>query len=240
MSLVEHFGRNTKGRDIAAGDIHGMFHLLTELLHLVSFDPDVDRLFCTGDLVDRGRESNCVLTWLEHPWFHTVRGNHDDYAIRWPQGAVDAATYISNGGLWNIENPPELQQRIAHALERLPIAIEVETTAGVVGIVHADCPVPSWRDFVTSLTEAQFPPEKRDHLVSLAMWSRARIQALDPSGVGDIHAIVVGHTPVRGYSALGNVHYIDTGAVFDDGYFTLLDLASLTPVHPPARELHWD
>jgi serine/threonine protein phosphatase 1 len=106
----------------------------------------------------------------------------------------------------------------------------------MVGIVHADCPVTSWKDFVTCLADPAFPPQRREHLTSLAIWSRARIQALDPSGVGDIHAIVVGHTPLERYSVLGNVHFIDTGAVFDDGHFTLLHLADLTPLHPPARE----
>jgi serine/threonine protein phosphatase 1 len=239
MIFVEHFGRNTRGRDIVVGDVHGMFTVLSQVLDLVSFDPDGDRLFCTGDLVDRGRESNRVLEWLASPWFHPARGNHDDYAIRWPEGAVDAATYLANGGAWNIENPPELQQRISDALGQLPIAIEVETEAGVVGIVHAGCPLPSWRDFVTRLSSVQVGNNERKHLADLAMWSRARIQAMDPSPVGDIHAVVVGHTPVSGHSTLGNVHYIDTGAVFEGGHFTLLDLASLTPAYPAPRELDW-
>ena len=239
MVTVQHFGRNTRGRDLVAGDVHGMFSPLSGLLHIVGFDPDVDRLFCTGDLVDRGPESQRVLEWLAYPWFHPARGNHDDYAIRWPEGTVNAVIYLSNGGVWNIENPPELQRHISEALDHLPIAIEVETAAGVVGIVHADCPLPSWRDFVARLSSVNVPNEEREHLAQLAMWSRARIQAMDPSPVGDIHAVVVGHTPVSGHSTLGNVHYIDTGAVFEGGHFTLLDLASLTPVYPAPREIDW-
>nr|WP_233874927.1 metallophosphoesterase [Paraburkholderia adhaesiva] len=239
MFHCEHFGRNTRGRDFAVGDIHGMFSALSQLLDIVGFNLDVDRLFCTGDLVDRGPESPRALEWLARPWFHPVRGNHDDFAIRWPQGTVDAATYLSNGGAWNIDNPPELQQRISDALDQLPIAIEVETEAGLIGIIHADCPLPSWRDFVTRLSEGHVSDEEHEHLARLAMWSRARLMALDPSGVGDIHAVVVGHTPVKGHSTLGNVHYIDTGAVFEDGYFTLLDLTSLTPAYPPSRVLDW-
>ncbi|MBB5409242.1 serine/threonine protein phosphatase 1 [Paraburkholderia sp. HC6.4b] len=239
MIFHEHFARNTKGRDLVAGDIHGMFSALSRVLDVVGFDRDADRLFCTGDLVDRGPESDRVLEWLNYPWFHPVRGNHDDYTIRWPRGTVDAATYLSNSGGWNIENVPELQQRFSDALDRLPVAIEVETEAGMVGIVHADCPVPSWRDFVTRLGSAKVPAEEREHLAQLAIWARARILALDPSCVRDIHAVVVGHTPVSRHGTLGNVHYIDTGAVFEGGHFTLLDLASLTPVYPAASEPNW-
>ncbi|WP_233874160.1 metallophosphoesterase [Paraburkholderia adhaesiva] len=232
MFFVERFDRNTRGRDLAVGDVHGMYTVLSQLLQASGFDPAVDRLFCTGDLVDRGPESARVLEWLDTPWFHSVRGNHDDFAIRFPEGTVNATTYLANGGAWNLANPAALQRRISAALDQLPIAIEVETAAGVIGIIHADCPLPSWQDFVTRMTDIRVADEEHDHLANLAMWSRARLMAQDPSGVGDIHAVVAGHTPVVEYSTLGNVHFIDTGAVFDGGHFTLLDIASLTPVVP--------
>jgi serine/threonine protein phosphatase 1 len=51
-------------------------------------------------------------------------------------------------------------------------------------------------------------------VAALCMASRERIAALDDSGVMDVDRVFVGHTPVRAPVSLGNVHYIDTGAVF--------------------------
>ena len=38
-----------------------------------------------------------------------------------------------------------------HRIGALPIAIEVETRAGAVGIVHADCPFYSWQELIAEL-----------------------------------------------------------------------------------------
>ena len=42
--------------------------------------------------------------------------------------------------------------------------------------------------------------------------------------------MVVGHTTVSEYRQCENVHLIDTGATYQTGYFTILDLDTLTPV----------
>ena len=60
----------------------------------VFFDDRYDRVFATGDLVDRGPNSIEALEYLEKPWFHSVRGNHDDSAVRFPLGRMDTSRYI--------------------------------------------------------------------------------------------------------------------------------------------------
>ncbi|WP_429180040.1 hypothetical protein [Aeromonas salmonicida] len=80
---------------------------------------------------------------------------------------------------------------------------------------------------------------------NVCLWSRRRIERLDESGVEDLVALVVGHTPVGRPTRLGNVYYIDTGGWYPDegGYFTLLDLNTLMPVaqghpdEPPERAM---
>jgi serine/threonine protein phosphatase 1 len=69
---------------------------------------------------------------------------------------------------------------------------------------------------------------------NVCLWSRRRIERLDESGVEDLVALVVGHTPVGRPARLGNVYYIDTGGWYPDegGYFTLLDLHTLMPLPP--------
>ncbi len=48
------FGKNSSGRDFVVGDIHGSFGALEQLLQRLNFDPDCDRVFAVGDLIDRG------------------------------------------------------------------------------------------------------------------------------------------------------------------------------------------
>ncbi|MDN8081182.1 metallophosphoesterase [Burkholderia multivorans] len=240
MSFVKRFGKNTEGHDYVVGDIHGHFSGLEAALSSIGFQIDRDRLFSVGDLVDRGPESDRVLDWLNKRWFHAVRGNHEDMAIRWPNGNMDAGNYAANGGSWNIANPPITQREIALNLSELPIAIEVETEQGLVGIVHADCPFPSWRDFVVSLDDAHMSNSLRKAVFEVALWSRERIQSEDQSSVSDVRAVVVGHTPLKRAAVLGNVHYIDTGEWLRDGHFTFLELEDLrfTPASSP--KLDWE
>lgn len=239
MSFVQRFERNTVGRDFAVGDIHGHFKALETVLEGVGFDRAKDRLFSVGDLVDRGPDSELSLDWIDEPWFHAVRGNHEDMAIRWPSGNMDAANYAANGGSWNVSNPRHASLAYSWAFDALPVAIEVETEGGKVGIVHADCPFPTWRDFVVSLDDESMSNKMRKAVFEAALWSRERIQDEDRSGVPDIRALIVGHTPLKKPAVLGNVHYIDTGGWFRDGYFTLINLATLETIPPMPQKLEW-
>lgn len=225
MSLIKRFERNQAGRDFAVGDIHGHFTLLQKALDAAGFDPAVDRLFSVGDLIDRGPECRDVLDWLAKPWFHPVRGNHDDYVCRFD--TCDVSNWVYNGGMWFAGLAFDEQREFAAQFNELPIAIEVETAEGLVGILHADCPFPSWH-------ELQFELEgmtgQRLKLVkNTCMWSRSRIEQEDESGVADVRAVVVGHTPLLRPVALANVLHIDTMGwnPQSGGYFTLLNLETL-------------
>lgn len=71
---MQHFEPNKVGRDFVVGDIHGCFGKLTDNLKQLNFNFDIDRLFCTGDLVDRGPESHLALDWLAYPNRHVFVG----------------------------------------------------------------------------------------------------------------------------------------------------------------------
>lgn len=225
MSL-QHFSMNKAGRDFAVGDIHGCFSKLQAQLDRIGFDPAVDRLFSVGDLVDRGPESEAVLEWLAKPWFHAVMGNHDDMAYRWPAGNMQPDIYRRNGGGWNMDQSTQAQKAVSNAMAKLPVAIEVETALGLIGIVHADVPFDSWREFAETYWDSNVPESMQKRVSDVAMWSRGRIAEADESGVRDVRAVVVGHTPVQSPVVLGNVYHIDTGAVFGRE-FTILNLATL-------------
>lgn len=230
--MIRHFARNTAGRDFIVGDIHGCFSRLQAHLDSIGFDPARDRLFSVGDLVDRGPESEEAVDWLAKPWFHAVRGNHEQMAIDAAQGMYDPRIYAANGGQWFMDLPTADQQYFADAFAKLPIAIELETAAGPVGIVHANCPSDDWAKLARALSGDDVPG------VEMAcMWDRSRIHDGRHETVAGVRAVVVGHTPLQRPETLGNVYFIDTGAVFAGRDFTILDAATLQVVAPAGRGL---
>lgn len=226
--LLKRLARNTQGRDWIVGDVHGHFTRLQQALHEVQFDESRDRLISVGDLVDRGPESMQVLDWLKKPWLHAVRGNHESMAIDYAAYAAGTAPrdwrdwYAENGGTWNIANLRDVQQEVAASLAALPVAIELETTHGLVGVVHADCPMASWSDFTQALADPHIHALDLKQLVHVAQWNRQRIDMGDHVGVQGVYLVVVGHAQLRVPELLGNVMHIDTGGWNGRG-FTLLD-----------------
>lgn len=230
MAPIRRFAMNASGRDFIVGDIHGCFGRLQTALDELGFDPERDRLFSVGDLVDRGPESHLSIEWLSKPWFHTVLGNHEQMAIDWANGVgMDASIYAYNGGGWNIGNTQAERQRFADAFASLPIAIELGTPRGVVGIVHADCPFDDWASMGAALEG-----ECAEAAITACLWSRDRINSGEAEEVDNIRAVVVGHTPMKHHIRLGDIVYIDTGAVFG-GHFTILDAATLQPAEVAAH-----
>lgn len=228
MNIIQRHGRNTKGRDFAIGDIHGCFSRLQTFLDGAGFDANADRLFSVGDLVDRGTESPLALDWLAKPWFHAVRGNHEDTAIRYACASpVSIEMYSANGGDWFMDMAPSEQQRFAAIFQQLPLAIEIETSQGAVGIVHADCPTTDWQQFHV-LLEKPITEALLTSTQDTCLWSRRRIINMDRSSIDGIRAVVVGHTPLEQPTILGNVYHIDTGGWLDEGRFTLLNLETLS------------
>lgn len=233
-NAVKRFERNLLGRDLVVGDIHGCFTKLQAALDDVKFEPARDRLFSVGDLVDRGPECDLALEWLAKPWFHPVRGNHEDMAIRWPNGNMDFGNYVQNGGGWNVSNPPELQREFSESFKALPVAIELQTQNGLVGIVHAECPFDSWPDFIASLEDESVSKKMRAAIYEAALWSRERITNQENTPVSGVRAVVVGHTPMQNAATLGNVYYIDTMG-WRGREFTILDASTLMRAYAPLR-----
>lgn len=235
-NTIQHFGRNTTGgRDLIVGDIHGCFTKLRAALAAIGFDEAKDRLFSVGDLVDRGPESHLATTWLTYPWFRAVRGNHEQAAIAWAAGEADPETYRDafSGG-WNMQGDPLGWHERADIFAKLPIGIELETAAGLVGIVHASCPTSTWGGLKVALAAGGL---RTQAAVNACMWERDRYRQLFDEDIAGVRAVVVGHNPVERYTSLGNTIYIDTWA-WKDGHYTILDAATLRPAEA-VSSLDW-
>ena len=221
------FNRNTKGRDFVVGDIHGHFSALEKLLAQVKFSVEKDRVFSVGDMIDRGPESIRAIEFLNYPWFHAIRGNHEQMLLDAAESLPVSRNWVTfNGGNWWRDIPDHLQPRIRAVIQQLPLAIEVDTPKGRIGVVHADIPTGlPWKDFVNLLSSDRDVQDQ-------ALWSRSRFKQIQLMGrtqpVSGIDMIIFGHTPVSKPVHEGNVIYIDTGAPYTNdqmlGTLTMLEI----------------
>jgi bis(5'-nucleosyl)-tetraphosphatase (symmetrical) len=72
------------------GDIQGCHGAFLDLLDAVAFDPAKDKVWITGDLVNRGEDSLAVLRWCRERdhCVVAVLGNHDLHLLAVAQGFV--------------------------------------------------------------------------------------------------------------------------------------------------------
>lgn len=240
MAQIEKYSINKKGRDFVIGDIHGMFSWLVVFLKKINFDEKNDRLFAVGDLVDRGPESHRVQDFLKKKWFHSVRGNHENMII----DRVYEYSYS-----WLSEFSNDRVHEIRNDFLKLPIMIEIETSYGKVGIVHAEVPdfIDDWNIFKKELAY-------NGEAVHEAMWGRTRIEDIcfiNEASENDINSdgfskelqyrkfrdnvknityTFHGHSVIPTPIKRGNQFFIDTGAVmlfkgvFNKGAMTIVDI----------------
>lgn len=220
---------NPQGRDFVVGDLHGCRELLDETLAKVSFDLDKDRLFCTGDLVDRGPDSEGCLDLLKEPWFHSVLGNHDAMLMAWILGpckgderqSLYEQAFVSNEGWQWIKRYHRASDHLP-LLEKLPFILEVE---GQFQVVHAEA--------LDTLRDNHLAPDSReaaladrhyvrgfedtgdwlDHLLwgRSIHWAVRQEVALDDLPTPDL-PVYCGHTIVPGVQTHAGHTFLDIGA----------------------------
>jgi serine/threonine protein phosphatase 1 len=213
-SSVLSLSKNSLGRDYVVGDIHGHTTRLLDQLDEMGFDRRVDRLICTGDLIDRGPESGRAIDLLSQDWFFSVLGNHEYFMLSGLKygNSKHKMMWFRNGGDWIATSTPSDWPRWFDLLSALPVAIEVElASGGKAGIIHADFPGYDWKQI----------KDFDQHQLELCLWSRSQFHQRRKDSVSGIDAIYHGHT-VNGTAnselnssepvQLGNRFYIEPGA----------------------------
>jgi bis(5'-nucleosyl)-tetraphosphatase (symmetrical) len=121
----------------AIGDVHGCYRTLRKLLKKIGFAKSDDRLWFTGDLVNRGPRSLEVLEWaVDHDWrIESVLGNHDLHLLAVAFGvAEERAKDTLRPILKSVRSVPLLDW-----LRRRPLA----AVSGSFLLVHAGV-LPEW------------------------------------------------------------------------------------------------
>jgi len=232
--------RNTRGRDLIITDPHGAYDLVWAAMKAADFDTSCDRLLVGGDLIDRGAGSARAGKFLRQPYVHSIAGNHERMLVdAWRQGALDRdivdalARMNYNGMRWMKDVSIEALEELAAMFDELPFVIEVETSRGLVGIVHADVPPGmDWKTFTAKIEAGE------EYATRMALGmdlndsfheSRQRVQNRCADGVPGIGRVFVGHTPqFDGMQQLGNLYAIDSGSAWadagkDKGHLTMVD-----------------
>jgi serine/threonine protein phosphatase 1 len=211
--MNSRFVKNDKGRDFVVGDLHGCFDLFMKALEQIEFDFVNDRMFSVGDLVDRGDKNMECLRLIKEPWFHAVQGNHEDMMIKAVLHGEEAYNWEYNGGMWHVDADQAELIELVKLTNILPLSITVETDNGDIGICHAQPPSQDWNDVID--------PDQRTKMIML--WSRSWIADKDMEDVEGVNMTIHGHTPINEPEQIGNVLFIDTGAVFT-GNLTCMQL----------------
>lgn len=121
----------------AIGDVHGCYRTLRKLLKKIDFAKSEDRLWFTGDLVNRGPRSLEVLEWaVDHDWrIESVLGNHDLHLLAVAFGVAEERPKDTfKPILKSVRTVPLLDW-----LRRRPLAV----AAGSFLMVHAGV-LPEW------------------------------------------------------------------------------------------------
>ena len=139
MKLVKTLAPNVRGRDFVVGDLHGCFEQFEVFRAFIKFDRIKDRMFSVGDLVDRGPDSLACLTLLHEPWFHAVKGNHEELMQDYLLGGPTGNWWFPNGGNWwnklSQEEKAIVNDLVENKVVRLPLMITVE---GQFHVLHAE------------------------------------------------------------------------------------------------------
>ncbi len=207
------------GRAAVIGDVHGRLDLLEELLGRLG----QRQIVHCGDLCDRGPESKGVVQRLMDAGAVGVRGNHEEWLIRWASGAGfdrfalhpgmgGKATLQSygvdpDGSTGDIERSwRRVPQDQRLWLAALPLALLLEVGGQTWWVLHAGLP-PQF-DFTGVSSPAGLVPWLLKMQPDQMCWAKCWPGDSLPAE----HPVIMGHVPMEEPLDAGHCVGVDTGA----------------------------
>jgi serine/threonine protein phosphatase 1 len=220
--------RNTRGRDLVVGDLHGHRASLERELDAMGFDPGRDRVLSVGDLIDRGPESLATLSLLKEPWFHAVLGNHElmllNFLGSYGSRVHSRKSYATGGGGWILDalaRHHKSVERLAERIADLPLVLSVDDDVPY-NVTHSSLPTQRMDDAApftetVSMHVADHITSSRDN-IGAAMKSDltdlqfgAHAVQISQAPLSDFPITYVGHSPVRDVTIHNSYVFIDQG-----------------------------
>lgn len=215
MSKVLSVAINELGRDFICSDLHGHYELLEHKMAEVNFNPEVDRIFSLGDLIDRGPNSLQAFSYISKPWFYSIMGNHEVMMIDAIMLNERKNFWHYCGGDWAKLLPEEDLRAYCHTLLSLPLAIEIPISLSQkVGLIHANLPVTcDWRDVVKHLSKLDADAYTSDLLIETILWAKFNVHdELSLRKVLNIEHVFHGHTVKSEIQTFANRTFMDLGS----------------------------
>jgi len=233
MSKLKTYLPNKTGQDYICSDIHGHFSLLEAHLEQVGFDKTKDRLFCLGDLIDRGDESSMALDYLKQSWFYSILGNHELMLIDAYEIDNDHVLqqWYQWGGAWVEDLSKEELAPFYEAMVELPMAIELNLNGDVkVGLVHAELPLNcSWNDVCSGLlAKSSSDNNTYTPLLHGMFWNKGQADSINATlgeikPVDHVDHVFHGHTILSDITRCANRTFMDLGG-YETGMLGLLNV----------------
>jgi bis(5'-nucleosyl)-tetraphosphatase (symmetrical) len=188
----------------AIGDVQGCHAELCELLTLIGFSPSTDRLWLTGDLVNRGPDSREVLREVMRlgDAAITVLGNHDLHLLTVAAGHRNSHRDDTLAPILEARDRIELLDWLAHR----PLA----TAEDGLLMVHAGV-LPQWSKADVLLLAAEVEKvlrgAERDPFLRVLYGDEPHTWREDLSGFDRLRAIVNALTRLRFCAADGRMEF---------------------------------
>lgn len=209
MELIWHkyYNANKKGLDWFVGDIHGNYDILMSSLELINFNFKDDRLFCVGDLINKGPDSKSAALLLTKKWFNGILGNHELMLIEAASDRSVIDQIVPFGGSWMVDLTPAKLNSLANLfLSKLSLSATISSAKKSIGLVHASSPE-NWEYL-------QIDPPTDDikkTLIDYCLWDFGQGNGVTSgSPIRGIDAIVSGHISTDKIVTRNNHIWIDT------------------------------